>query len=157
MSPGTPPRGSARLLAVLCLLVGASPLTGQVRPPARDTLRRPARDTLAVDTLAVDTAAAAQDTVVPPAVLFPAMPIAGTASAADGLWIWDQDALLRETPVTLVDLLERIPGIAAFRAGMFVQPEAAAAFGGTAGRMEIELDGYVLDPLTASSTDLSRI
>jgi hypothetical protein len=144
MSPGTPSGRSARGLFLLFLALRAAPVTAQVRPPARDTL-------------AADTALAAQDTVLPPAVLFPAMPISGTASAADGLWIWDHAALLREMPVTLVDLLERIPGVAVFRAGMFVQPEAAAAFGGTAGRMEIELDGYSLDPLTGSTTDLSRI
>lgn len=155
MSRATPSGRSARAFVVLCLLCAATPLTAQVvRPPARDTLRPPARDTLRP--AARDTLAAAEDSI-PPAVLFPAMPIAGAASAADGLWIWDHAALLRETPISLIDLLERIPGVTAFRSGMFVQPEAAAGFGGTAGRVEIELDGNLLDPLSSSSTDLSRI
>ena len=142
---------NARRSALLWLLFAVSPAVAQVppRPPQRDTLRPPARDTLPADTTAQDS--------LPPAVVFPGLPIAGAASAADGLWIWDREALLREAPVSLVDLLERIPAVAAFRGGWFAQPEAAAGFGGTAGRLEIELDGAVLDPLSSSSTDLSRI
>jgi hypothetical protein len=47
--------------------------------------------------------------------------------------------------------------VATFSAGMFVQPEAAAAFGGTVGRVEIEIDGYILDPLAASTFDLAQL
>jgi hypothetical protein len=40
---------------------------------------------------------------------------------------------------------------------MFLQPEVASAFGGTSPRVEIEQDGFILDPYTASALDLSTI
>ncbi|MEX0907298.1 MAG: hypothetical protein WD054_03125, partial [Gemmatimonadota bacterium] len=85
------------------------------------------------------------------------MPQPLSACNAGGEWVWDREALLREAPISLSDLLDRIPGVTAVRAGQFAQPEAAAAFGGTAGRLEIVVDGYVLDPLAASSFDLAQV
>jgi hypothetical protein len=146
---------SCRLFTALSLVLGALIIPGtalsQVPP---DTLQRPPVDTLPAPQ---DTVPAPQDTV--PArrlVRFPNLPPAPVGGFAAGDWVWDRAALLREAPLSLVDLLARIPGIATFRSGMFVQPEAAAAFGGTAGRVEIEIDGFVLDPLAASTLDLSQ-
>ena len=132
-----------RLTAVATLLAASSALA-QVPVPVP-------RDTLAPDTLA------APDTTATPAVLFPAFTSVGAASFAAGEWVWDRDALLREAPVSLVELLETIPGVSGFRAGMFVQPEAASAFGVAAGRVEIVVDGVVLDPLSAATLDLSQL
>ncbi|MGH7449311.1 MAG: hypothetical protein ACRELT_17190 [Longimicrobiales bacterium] len=97
------------------------------------------------------------DTVLAPAVRFPAMPLAPHVSAAGTEWVWDRETLLRQADVSLIDLLERIPGVTTFRAGTFVQPEVASAFGGTAARTEIEIDGYVIDPLAGSTFDLSQL
>jgi hypothetical protein len=136
-------RGGLRMLP---LLVAVTPVmaAAQVEPPVRDTLQVVTPDV--------------QDTV-PRRTLhaFPSMPVAASAGYAGGEWIWDREALLREAPVSLLDLLERIPGITPLRGGVFAQPEAAAAFGMTAGRIEIEVDGFVLDPLAASTLDLSQI
>jgi hypothetical protein len=115
------------------------------------------------DTARVDTAAVVlpADTVPPPetrpVVLFPRMPLAPAAGIAAGEWFWDRDALLREAATSLIELLERIPAVTTVRAGMFAQPEAAAAFGGTAARVEIEIDGYVIDPLADASLDLAHL
>lgn len=101
---------------------------------------------------------AATDTVPRrPLVVFPDMPLSPDVRYAAGEWVWDQEALLREAPTSLIDLLGRIPGVNTFRAGMFVQPEAAAGFGGTLGRVEIEVDGYILDPLAGSTFDLAQL
>jgi hypothetical protein len=156
---GTPLRRCrpARLLLIalplLCLLL-TSVGVAQVPPDSMvvDTLRAPVLDTLPPGT-------EPQDTLPPsrPLVRFPRIPPAPVGGAGSGEWVWDHAALLREGAVSLIDLLERIPGITTYRGGMFVQPEAAAAFGGTAGRVEIEIDGFILDPLAASSLDLAQI
>ncbi|HEX2166584.1 MAG TPA: Plug domain-containing protein [Longimicrobiales bacterium] len=110
-------------------------------------------DSVVTDTIAgVD-----QDTVIVPAVQFPAMPLSPHVSPAGTEWVWTREMLLREAYVDLADLLERIPGVTAFRAGSFVQPQVAAAFGGTAARTEIVIDGYHVDPLSGMSLDLSQL
>jgi hypothetical protein len=154
-----PGAGAARLCAAfitaLILAVPAVPAAAQ-EPVPRDTIPR---DTLVVDPELLPEAEAS-DTAPPPArpvVPFPSMRTAPTAGFAAGVWHWDREALLRETPTSLVDLLERIPGVTTFRAGIFGQPEAASAFGGTAARVEIELDGYVIDPLGTASLDLAHM
>ena len=134
-----------------------SPADAQDPPP-----RRPQRDTLAVprDTVPADTIAPPgqePDTIIPPAVRFPSMPPRPFVAAGGTEWVWDREMLLREADVSLVELLERVPGITTFRAGMFVQPEAASAFGGTVARTEIEIDGYRIDPLAGSTFDLSQL
>lgn len=122
-------------------------------------------DTARVDTVAVpqdtaavpqDTTGAAQDSVAPPA-LMPAFPPPRPTDWVAGRWHWDQNALLNEGVLTLGELLERIPGLHVLRLGMFVQPEAPSLFGGTGPRIEIELDGFVLDPLAAGLLDVSRL
>jgi hypothetical protein len=134
------------LLAVLALL--ATPLPGLAQdPPVRDTVPELA----AVDTVDGDTLQ------LRPLVRFPAMPLAPSVGFAGGEWVWDHDALLREAPVSLYDLLVRIPGVAALRTGVLAQPETGSAFGGTVGRVEVLIDGFVLDPLAASSLDLAQI
>lgn len=140
-------------VAFSACLVAAAPLSGShaaAQDPPPDTLRAPRADTL-------PDIEQQPDTVIPPAVRFPAMPLSPRVSAAGTEWVWDRETLLREAHVNLIDLLERIPGVTGFRAGMFVQPEVASAFGGTAARTEIEIDGYLVDPLAGSTFDLSQI
>jgi hypothetical protein len=120
----------------------------QVPTPVPDPDAEPAP--VVQDTIPADTAPRR------PLVRYPDMPLPPGARFAGGEWIWDQEALLREAPTSLIDLLARIPGITTFRTGMFVQPEAAAGFGGTVARLEIEVDGYILDPMAASSFDLAQ-
>jgi hypothetical protein len=140
-------------LLVLLFLSAAATVAAQEPPPIP-----PVRDTAAVDTLLLERPLA--DTLPPQAralVRYPAMPMGPAAGFAAGEWVWDREMLLREAPTSLTDLLDRIPSVATFRAGVFAQPEAAAAFGGTASRIEIEVDGFVLDPLAAATFDLAQM
>lgn len=76
---------------------------------------------------------------------------------SDGVWIWDRAALLNESAVTLSDLLERIPGLLPIRSGLYVQPEVVSVLGATANRVEVSLDGYILDPLLESTYDVAKL
>jgi len=145
----------AAFFAVALLLFLTTGADAQVRPDSvRPDSLRP--DTLRVDTTAVDTAQIVQDSIVPPKLI--AEHAAGPmASFGLGVWYWDQEALLREMAVTLGDLLERIPGIVTYRSGFFLQPETSVLYGGTAGRMEIVLDGYVLDPISTGTFDFALL
>lgn len=139
--------GGSRLAGAVLVLAGclAAPAAAQVV----DTLRTPP------DTLAADTAA--QDSVQPPPPLFVPFPSPDTTDAALGVWHLDRAEMLRASVFTLADLLARIPSVTSFRTGLVLQPEAAGAFGGAGGRMEILRDGFPLDPLDASIFDLSRV
>jgi hypothetical protein len=142
----------AALLFSLCL-----PTATYAQDPIRitgDTTRAAAeRDSLIrVDSMRV--ADAVRDSL---RRAFPDLPQAGTPGFAAGVWEWDRAAILREAAITVGDLLRRIPGMTALRAGGYVQPEAVTAFGQTRGRIEFELDGYVLDPLQASTYDVAAI
>lgn len=132
------------LLPFLLLLAIPPRLQAQVR----DTLAR--RDTLAAqDTLRTDSVRP------PPRLVELAAPRVSRPSA--GVWVWDRSALAATGAVSLRELLDRVPGVITLRSGMFLQPEAASSFGGGGGRMEVDLDGYLLDPLTSSALDLSTI
>lgn len=74
-----------------------------------------------------------------------------------GVWVWDHDALLASSALTLADLLEQIPGMTAIRSGYVGLPQAVSAYGLGGGRTEIVLDGFVLDPVGAGTFDLSRL
>src|SRR5690606_20556839 len=93
---------------------------------------------------------------IPPPPFVPLRP-AERASYAAGVWHWDRTQLLRSRAVSLGHLLSQIPGVTVIRTGLYLQPEAASAFGATAGGLIIEVDGYVIDPIAAPSLDLSRM
>lgn len=132
------------IMLLFWLLVPAA--ASRAQEPA-DTTPRPRPDTVQQ---------VVQDTVKPIPQL--ALHFLGPAAQlSNGVWQWDQSALLLEATTTLADLLERIPSINIIRTGLQLQPEAATAFGGTANRVEVWLDGYILDPMTESSVDLSKI
>lgn len=134
---------------VLAALLLAAPLAAQVPPVVQDTLPPDTLPAQPPDTAAADT--------LRPAVLFPAMPVPAAIAPAVDEWVWDRSALLREGATSLTDLLARIPGVTPLRAGLHLQPEAVAVLGMTAGRMEIEVDGFVLDPLAAATFDLAQL
>lgn len=134
-------------LLSFCLIAGLAVVPGAVR----------GQDTTAVvqDSVAPDSVEAT-DTMPPPPVL-PELAFPFAERRAAGVWHWDQEALAKTAAVTVLDLLDQIPSIATFRSGMFLQPEAASAYGGTSARIEVDLNGYVLDPMDASALDLSTI
>jgi hypothetical protein len=91
----------------------------------------------------------------PPALL-PGLPSAGPAGWDAGVWEWTRDDLLRLPSLSLLHLLERIPGITPVRAAGAGQPEGASVFGATTGAITYEIDGFELDPLTTPTFDPSR-
>ena len=139
------------LIALLC----ARPALAQVRPTMRDTAR-----------VLPDSTAPAQDTSkAAPAFADSVRPVPQLADIyqgpahgfSDGVWEWDRAAFLTEAATTVGDLLERVPGVTVIRSGLYLQPEAASALGGTANRLEVWLDGYILDPLLEGSVDVAKI
>ena len=177
-----PRRQAARCIAAFgafvllaAALLGPADAHGQ-RPvrrppiPPPDTVARPdtlvRRDTTAVEPR--DSVAAAVPDSASPAVPAPAapdttpipqLPRLYAEAARDGeagVWTWDQTALLASGALTLTDLLERIPGVTGVRYGFVGLPETVASLG-SAGNIELVLDGYVIDPLGAAALDLSRI
>jgi hypothetical protein len=145
-------------LGVGAVLLAVRAVGAQVPPPA-DTVAA-ARDT--VGAVRPDTIPPAPGDTVPADTLKPVVVVApfraGEAPRwSAGVWEWDRDALLRSSALSLNELLAQIPGVTPVRSGFLGQPEAAARPGGTGGFTEIYLDGFALDPLDASTYDLSRL
>jgi hypothetical protein len=172
-------RGRLRGLAGLGLLVGAvfaSEAGGQQQPPrpradsARrtDSLRvavpaRPAipdsilRDSVRVrDSLrAANPPRPARDSIQAPIARAEAPPLFDVA----GDYRWTRDSLYTTGALTLVELLERVPGLTAFRAGWLAAPVVASYLGDLA-RVRVFYDGVELppiDPRAGSVRDLSWI
>ena len=106
--------------------------------------------------VALDSAAPAPDSL-PPVRRMPLLGGIRVTNEAAGVWVFERDATANIGVVSVSELLDRIPGIVTVRSGFYAQPEAASAYGTTAGRMEVVLDGFVLDPLIDGSYDLSRL
>ncbi|HUE77248.1 MAG TPA: hypothetical protein VMM83_04840 [Longimicrobiales bacterium] len=107
-----------------------------------------ARDTLEADTLDADT--------LPPPPALPALDAVGPTGWEVGVWEWDRRDLLMLPDLSLLDLLERVPGVTPVRAAIIGQAEAPAIFGATAGAVRYVVDGFALDPLSAPTVDPSR-
>lgn len=132
-----------------------------LRPAPPDTLPTP----LPVDTLlpgplpqgtpAQDTVP--EDTIPPPPPALPDLAPLGPADWARGVWEWDRAALLRLPELTLLELLERVPGVVPVRSDLAGQAEGAAVLGATAGGIRWVLDGFELDPLVSPTFDPSRL
>jgi hypothetical protein len=97
-----------------------------------------------------------EDTLGPPPPALPAMDPVGPASFARGVWEWDRDALRRLPDFSVLQLLERLPGVVPLRADIINQPEGATIFGSTAGAIRYVVDGFELDPLSGPTFDPSR-
>lgn len=149
-------------LVVFCLLGPLpTPLAAQVPDTvpadtaARDTLQVPIPpDVMVQDTLPTDSVGQDSAVPVPPFPRFPAPPAGGWAT---GRWEWDRDQLLRYHSLSLLQLIERLPGINAFRTGDFGQPAGVTALGHAGARIRIFLDGFELDPLGFTTADLQQI
>jgi hypothetical protein len=101
------------------------------------------------DTTAVDSA--------PPPPTLPDLPGVGPDGWGRGVWVFDRDALLRMPNLSLLQLLERIPGLTTVRIGIVNQAESASVFGATTGAIRYEVDGFELDPLASPTFDASRV
>lgn len=135
-------------MAILAVPVAGQ--EGQDTIPAQETRDRPPipQDTARQDTV---------DSIPPPPSLLPPLEAGGPPGWARGVWEWSRDDLLRLPDLSLLDLLERIPGVVPVRADLTAQPEAGAVFGAAAGSTEYVVDGFVLDALTSPTFDPSRI
>jgi hypothetical protein len=149
------------ILGVIAIVVAPGSARAQVPPTPPDTV---ARDTVVVDTAgaAADSVGMVRDTVAAADTLRPVdvvhrFPRGAAPSWRAGVWEWDRAALHASGATTLTDLLEGIPGVHALRFGLDANPEALNAWGMGGGRLEVVLDGFVLDPLDAGTFDLSRL
>ena len=128
--------------------------TTRTRQP-RDTTRRPA----ARDTLVVPVPQRADSSIVPDTTprnivredsLKTPFARAESPVAADiGLrYAWDREAFFSSGAITLLDLLDRVPGLTGFRGGWTAAP-MTASYLGVPGRVRIYYDGVEIDPLVA--------
>ena len=74
-----------------------------------------------------------------------------------GTWDWNRAELEATRALTLLELLEQIPGVIPLRGGDYGQPAAVTAFGAGGGRVRIFSDGAELPPLDGGVADLARI
>ncbi len=153
---------------ILAVGLAAGAASAQVQPPP-DTARA-GRDTVAVpipprpDTLPLDPAArrgpAAGDTVRADTVVTPLARAARPRSLdVGGDYVWDRDEIFESGALTLLDLLERVPGVTGLRAGWLLPPEHASYVGAT-DRIRVFLDGVerdVLHPRTGGLRDLAAV
>ena len=110
------------------------------------------------DSLAIIPDSIAADSVIPFVPRNLAAPPYGTVPGwATGVWEWDQEGLGSTRALTLLELLEEIPGVVPLRGGDYGQPSSATAFGGGAGDIRVFLDGVELPPLDGGVVDLSRV
>jgi len=146
------------------VLFAAAPLAAQVpeRPAPDSTRRAPAAaDSAAAaaraDSLAragADSAQKALPDSLNPDSLRPVMPTLGPAPGplpAANRYVFDADALRWSGAQTLGELLARIPGVYLVRAGWFGQAETVSYAGQGARSIELDWDGFVLDPIGADS------
>jgi hypothetical protein len=156
-------------LAVVSLACLADPLGAQVRPDTipRDTI--PAEpvpgDPLLVpippeqmvrDTLPTEAFRETEDpdpVLAPIPVYFRPLPV-GWASAR---WEWSRDELLRFHGFSLLELVERVPGLTVVRAGAPGRPAGITALGMGGGAVRVFRDGFEVDPLTGATLDLQQI
>jgi hypothetical protein len=152
-------------LALGALALVGTPWTGSLGAQVPDTVPPPRTDTIPPVERRPDPAPPADtvpptDTVPPepePAPVIAPMAPVGPSGWAAGVWEWSRADLMRLPDVSLLHLLQRIPGFTPVRATSVGQPEAASVFGATTGAITYEVDGFVLDPLTRATFDPSRV
>lgn len=154
-----------RRLALVCggLLAAWSATLAEAQVPdtipadtvAGDTAQVPIPPEATVaDTVPVDALAGTGLSDAPP---FPAMPRAGREGWAWGTWSWGREALERYHSLSLLQLIERVPGVHVLRSGDFGQPSALTTLGGAGSRVRVYLDGFEIDPIGFTAHDLQQV
>lgn len=107
------------------------------------------------DTLPADSLQNADSAYVVP--VFPRFPDRAPVGWSFGRWEWDRDALLHFHGLSLLDLLEQVPGLVVTRTGDYGVPAGLSALGMGGGRVRIFVDGYEMDPLGLVTPDVQQI
>lgn len=157
-----PHPGLRRWRAVAWPLVCAAIVLPDVAQGQQDTIIDPGPPSVEpgfvpADTLALPDSLASDSTVVfvPRNLSLSERRIPPTWSA--GVWEWDAEGLRGTRALTLLELLEEIPGVEVLRGGDLGQPSSVSAFGAGPGRVRVYLDGAELAPLDGGVVDLSRV
>ncbi|MGH7459175.1 MAG: TonB-dependent receptor plug domain-containing protein [Longimicrobiaceae bacterium] len=151
-------RAATALLSLALPLAAQDPVppdTTEPAPPDTAVFEIPA-DALPKDTLPDPELEPAPDSLLP-APQLPAFGSPGPSGRELGVWVWDQEALDRFHGLSLLDLLDRVPGLRIVRGGYPGQPAGVAAGGWAGGRVRVFLDGFELDPLSSATPDLQRL
>ncbi|HEU4885353.1 MAG TPA: Plug domain-containing protein [Longimicrobium sp.] len=92
-----------------------------------------------------------------PAPNFPEYPKPRQNGFGAASWVFGPAELSRFHGLTLLDLLDRIPGLVITREGGVGRAAGIAAFSSGGGRFRVFLDGWELRPLNASVLDLQQV
>jgi hypothetical protein len=152
------------LAAFLPLLVAAAPAWGQVVPDTipttPDTLPDPVVVPIPPEQVGGDTIPEVlrqEAESVAPVPAIPAFPTSPRAGWDVARWEWGPAELARLPGMTLLEFVERLPGMAVFRAGGFGRPTGITAMGAGGGRLRLFIDGFELDPHDAGSFPLETV
>lgn len=164
MTPLPPIR---RLFPVLLAGLAAAALTPAAALRAQDTIPAVRQDSAQI---AIPGEAVRGDTIpdeakpdsVPadstlPAPNFPEYPKPRQNGFGAASWVFGPAELGRFHGLTLLDLLDRIPGLVITREGGVGRPAGVSAFASGGGRLRVFLDGWELRPLNASVIDLQQV
>ncbi len=155
-----PTRWSWLVLFLLCWLVPASaigqdPVAIPEDTVATDTVTVPVPpETMVQDTVPADTAAVDSFRTVRP---FPEFRRDGRQGWAANVREWGPEELLRYHSLSLLQLLERMPGLGVLRMGNFGSPAGITTLGGGGDRVRVFVDGFEIDPLGFTTHDLQQI
>lgn len=131
-------------------------------PAPRDTLAPPEvevqipDEAVRADTLPDAGRPEAADSLLPPPN-FPRFPTVRGTGFSVGSWVFGPAELGRFHGLTLLELLDRIPGIPVVREGDAGRPAGVSPFGAGGGRLRVFLDGWELRALSAASPELQHI
>ncbi|HET7276138.1 MAG TPA: Plug domain-containing protein, partial [Longimicrobiaceae bacterium] len=121
----------------------------------RDTAVIPIPPEVMEDDTVPDTALASEDSILP-APTIPEYPHPAPTGWAWADWEWGREELARYHGLSLIDLIDRIPGIVVTRAGGFGRPTGVSTLGMGGGRVRLFIDGYEMDPLASATLDLQH-
>jgi hypothetical protein len=127
----------------------------EAESPLPDTIHFPEPGDPAPETLREDPEAEDEDPIV--VRNLPLHPEPVTPGWTTGIWEWDREGLQATRALTLLELLEEVPGVVGLRGGDYGQPASVTASGLGAGRVRVFLDGIELPPLEGGIVDLSRV
>ncbi len=112
-------------------------------------------DEVGTDTIPTELREAAEAPT--PALRLPRLSAVGRTGWDVARWQWTADELSRLPGMTLLEFVERLPGVVGFHLGGFGRPEGLTAMGAGGGRVRVFIDGYELDPYGAGSFPLETI